>query len=421
MLIKNARLRGKDGFWQIRFNDGVITKISREELNEEDQVIDAAEGMVVPPFVESHCHIDCALTAGGQNRNLSGTLFEGIERWGEIKQSLTENDVKERAIKVLNWQIVQGVQFVRTHVDVSDPNLTALKAMLEIKEKMAPWVTLQLVAFPQVGVLSGSKNLELIEEALRMGADLVGAIPHVELTREDSVESIKQVFQLAEKYDRMIDVHCDETDDDQARGIEVVAAEAYRREMGHLVTASHTTAMGSYNDAYAFKLFGLLKKANIHFVANPLVNIHLQGRYDSYPKRRGLTRVKELLEAGLNVSFGHDDIIDPFYPLGTTSMLQVLHMGVHVCHLTGYEQMSQSLDLVSTNAAKVLQITEKYGIEEGKPANLIILPAVDDYDAIRRQVPVRLSIREGNIISETKPAESVIFLGDKKKVVDFNL
>ncbi|WP_368297615.1 cytosine deaminase [Cytobacillus firmus] len=420
MIIKNAKLRGREGLWNIAIQDGKIHSISQEEAEGGQETLDAAGSLVSAPFIEPHIHLDTTLTAGEPEWNQSGTLFEGIQRWAQRKETLTHEDVKTRAKTALKWQIAQGIQHVRTHVDVTDPSLTALKALLEVKEEMADYVDLQLVAFPQEGINSYPSGAELMEEALKMGADVVGGIPHFEFTREYGVASMKTAFDLAEKYDRLVDIHCDEIDDEQSRFVEVVAAEAYERVLGSRVTASHTTAMGSYNDAYTYKLFRLLKLSNINFVANPLVNIHLQGRFDTYPKRRGITRVKELLEAGLNVSFGHDDIFDPWYPLGTGNMLQVLHMGIHVSQLMGFEQIVNSFDLITTNSAKTLNIDEKYGIEEGKPANLIILDAENEYEAIRRQAAVKYSVRNGKIIAETKPSQTSVVFGEERMNVDFH-
>ncbi|EWG12072.1 cytosine deaminase [Cytobacillus firmus] len=420
MIIKNAKLRGREGLWNIAIQDGKIHSLSQGEADTGGEILDAAGSLVSAPFIEPHIHLDTTLTAGEPEWNQSGTLFEGIQRWAQRKETLTHEDVKTRAKTALKWQIAQGIQHVRTHVDVTDPSLTALKALLEVKEEMADYVDLQLVAFPQEGINSYPSGAELMEEALKMGADVVGGIPHFEFTREYGVASMKTAFDLAEKYDRLVDIHCDEIDDEQSRFVEVVAAEAYERGLGSRVTASHTTAMGSYNDAYTYKLFRLLRLSNINFVANPLVNIHLQGRFDTYPKRRGITRVKELLEAGLNVSFGHDDIFDPWYPLGTGNMLQVLHMGIHVSQLMGYEQIVNSFDLITNNSAKTLNIEAKYGIEEGKPANLIILDAENEYEAIRRQAAVRYSIRNGKIIAETKPSQTSVVFGEGKENVDFH-
>ncbi|MDU5909996.1 MAG: amidohydrolase family protein, partial [Escherichia coli] len=299
--IINARLPGKEGLWQIHLQDGKISAIDAQSgvMPITENSLDAEQGLVIPPFVEPHIHLDTTQTAGQPNWNQSGTLFEGIERWAERKALLTHDDVKQRAWQTLKWQ----------------------------------------VAFPQEGILSYPNGEALLEEALRLGADVVGAIPHFEFTREYGVESLHKTFALAQKYDRLIDVHCDEIDDEQSRFVETVAALAHREGMGARVTASHTTAMHSYNGAYTSRLFRLLKMSGINFVANPLVNIHLQGRFDTYPKRRGITRVKEMLESGINVCFGHDDVFDPWYPLGTANMLQVLHMGLHVCQLMGYGQI----------------------------------------------------------------------------------
>ncbi|MFP7476929.1 cytosine deaminase [Terribacillus saccharophilus] len=421
MIITNAKLRNREGLWQIQITEGKIERIAPSiEASRDEQIMDVQGNLVLPPFIEPHIHLDTTLTAGEPNWNESGTLFEGIQRWAERKELLTLEDVKTRAKQALKWQIAQGIQHVRTHVDVTDPELTALKALLEVKEEMASYVDLQLVAFPQEGILSYPNGEELLEESLRMGADVVGGIPHYEFTREYGVESLQTAFKLAQKYDRLVDIHCDEIDDEQSRFVEVVAAEAHRYGMGERVTASHTTAMGSYNDAYTSKLFRLLKLSNINMVANPLVNIHLQGRFDTYPKRRGITRVKELQEAGINVCFGHDDIFDPWYPLGTGNMLQVLHMGIHVTQLMGYDQIVNSIDMITANSARTLHIEDKYGIEEGKPANLIVLEAENEYEAIRKQAAVLYSVRNGEVIAETKPRDTKLTLGEVAEKVTFD-
>ncbi|MEH8172546.1 cytosine deaminase [Aeromonas veronii] len=417
MLIQHIRLADREGLWQIRCQDGVIIAIEpHDEHAVAGRVLDGEGGLAIPPFIEPHIHLDTTQTAGEPSWNLSGTLFEGIERWAERKALLTHEDVKQRAIQTLKWQIANGIQFVRTHVDVSDPNLVALKAMLEVREEMKEWVELQIVAFPQEGILSYPNGKALLEEALKLGADVIGAIPHFEFTREYGVESLHYIFELAEKYQVLVDVHCDEIDDEQSRFIETLATLAYERGIGHRVTASHTTAMHSYNGAYASRLFRLLKMADINFVANPLVNIHLQGRFDTYPKRRGITRVKEMLEANINVCFGHDDVFDPWYPMGTANMLQVLHMGLHVCQIMGYEQINDGLKLISSHSARTLNVQDRYGIEVGKPANLLVLPAENGFDAVRRQVPVRYSIRHGKVIAQTRPAQTEIVLGQPEPI-----
>lgn len=421
MLVKNIRLLKKEGLFNIVVRDGIIKNmVSDEDLKNIDisgmEIIDGEGGLLLPPFIEPHIHLDTTLTAGEPRWNISGTLFEGIECWSERKKTLSIEDVKFRAKKALKWQIAQGIQYVRTHVDITDPNLIALKAMAEVKSEMSPFVDLQIVAFPQEGILSYKNGEKLLEKSIEIGVDAIGAIPHFEFTREYGVESINKIFKIAKKYDKLIDIHCDEIDDEQSRFIEVVATRAYEESMGERVTASHTTAMHSYNNAYTSKLFRLLKLSNINFVSNPLVNTHLQGRFDTYPKRRGVTRVKELNEAGINVCFGHDDIFDPWYPMGTGNMLQVLHFGLHVCQMMGYEEINDSIDLITYNSAKTLNLGGKYEIKEGNSANFIILPAESPYDAIRRQVRVRYSIRNGRVISETKPEETSIYINEKEKI-----
>lgn len=372
--------------------------------------LNLAGQLVSPPFVESHIHLDSALTAGEPRWNQSGTLFEGIEIWRERKQSLTIEDVQERAIATLKQQAMQGVLFVRSHADVSETSLIALKGLLAVREAVKPWMTLQVVAFPQDGLYGSPQNEELMQEALRLGADVVGGIPHYELTREDGVRSVHRIFELAQQYDRLIDIHCDEIDDDQSRFLEVVMACALRTGMGPQVAASHTTAFGSYNDAYALKLLGFLQRAPINFIANPLINITLQGRTDSYPKRRGVTRVKELWQQGINISLGHDCIQDPWYSLGTGNMLDVASMAVHVCQMTGLPEIDACYNMVTWHGAQTLNLKDGYGVEVGKPANLMVLDASDRYDALRRRATVRYVISQGKLIGEITPSKVTTWL-----------
>jgi cytosine deaminase len=359
--------------------------------------------LVSPPFVESHIHLDSALTAGEPRWNQSGTLFEGIQIWSERKQSLSKEDVKTRAIETLKQQAEYGILFVRTHADVSEVSLTALQGLLEARDAVKDWITVQVVAFPQDGIYSSPQNEALLEKALQMGADVVGGIPHYELTRDWGVKSVERIFELAEQYNRLIDIHCDEVDDEQSRFLEVVAACAVRTGTGKRVTASHTTAFGSYNNAYAFKLMGFLQRAQINFIANPLINITLQGRADTYPKRRGVTRVKELWQSGLNVSFGHDCIQDPWYSLGTGNMLDVAHMGVHVCQMTGIPEINACYEMVTINGAKTLHVEDIYGVEVGKPASLIVLDTDSYYDAVRKRSKPRYVISQGKLLTQTAP------------------
>ena len=364
--------------------------------------------LALPPFIESHVHLDTCLTAGDPVWNMSGTLFEGIECWAKRKDKLTKADVRERVNRAVRMQAANGIQHVRTHVDVTDPKLTAMEAMLELKEELRDVMDIQIVAFPQEGILSYPNGRELMENAVKMGADVVGAIPHFEFTREYSVESLNFAMELAEKYDRLVDVHCDEIDDEASRGLETLAARAYEMEMFDRVTASHTTAMHSYNNAYVLRLMRLLKLSRINFVSNPLVNTHLQGRVDTYPKRRGVTRVKELTAEGLNVSFGHDDIFDPWYPLGNGNLRDVVFMGLHVCQMMGYQEIMDSYKFISTNAAKTLHLGDSYGIREGNSADLIILDAKNYYDALNYNSPVLRSYKGGRLIAAATAGEKKV-------------
>ncbi len=296
-----------------------------------------------------------------------------------------------------------GIQHVRTHVDVTDPTLAALKAMLEVKDEARHLIDLQIVAFPQEGIESFPQGRALMEQAVEMGADVVGGIPHFENTREQGVSSVKFLMELAERTGCLVDVHCDETDDAQSRFLEVLAEETRVRGMGARVTASHTVAMGSYDNAYCSKLFRLLKRAGLSFVSCPTESIHLQGRFDTWPKRRGVTRVAELDRAGLNVCFGQDSIKDPWYPLGNGNILRVLDAGLHICHMMGYEDLKRSLDFVTDNSARAMNLGDNYGLNEGRPANLVVLDAPDDYEVVRRQAKARYSVRHGKVILRREP------------------
>lgn len=408
VILRQGRLLTRDrplSTVDIGIRDGYIAAIAPHLNASAPLELEVAGKLVSPPFVESHIHLDSAQTAGQPRWNQSGTLFEGIEIWRDRKQDLSIQDVQERAIATLKQQATQGVLFVRTHADVSEQNLIALQGLLSVREQVKDWITVQVVAFPQDGVYGSPQNEALLEEALRLGADAVGGIPHYELTRDDGVKSVHRIFELAQQYDRLIDIHCDEIDDEQSRFLEVVAACTLRSGMGDRVTASHTTAFGSYNNAYAFKLMGLLQRSPLNFIANPLINITLQGRADTYPKRRGVTRVKELWQQGLNVSLGHDCIQDPWYSLGTGNMLDVASMAVHVCQMTGMAEIDACYDMITWNGAKTLNVGDRYGVEVGKPANFIVLDAENRYEAIRRRATVQYVISQGQAIAQTTPPQ----------------
>ena len=377
-----------------------------------------AEGRLLsPPLVDPHVHLDAVLTVGEPRYNDSGTLIEGILTWAERKQSLTHEDVKRRALEAIRWEVVQGTGLIRSHVDVCDPNLAALRALLELREEVRDLVDLRLIAFPQDGVLSFPNGRELMREAIAMGCDVIGGIPHYEWTRDDGVEEVHFIFDLARETGRPIDLHCDETDDEQSRFLEVVAARTMRDGMQGRVVAGHTTAMGSYNDAYAFKLLQILKRAGVTIVANPLDNIVLQGRFDTYPKRRGMTRVKELDAAGVNVACGHDSIMDPWYPLGRGSMLDALSMLVHVAQMTGRGELFRAYEMVTTNPARAAEA--EYGLEEGRPANFVVFDCEDEAEAIRLRPAARWVVRLGRIVAETQPARSVVHTPDGDVPVTF--
>lgn len=400
MIIINASLRGKTGYYSLECEGGKFKVITAQNgiIYDGQADIDAKGNLLCAPFVEPHIHLDAVLTAGEPNWNMSRTLFEGIERWSERKPMLSIDDVQTRVLKTVELLLENGIQHIRTHVDVTDPDLVALRAINDLRPQLAPYIDLQIVAFPQEGILSYPNGTELMEKAIEHGADVIGGIPHFEYTREYGVQSVEWLMDLAEKHNKLVDVHCDEIDDEASRFLEVLATVALEKGMGERVTASHTTAMHSYNNAYCYKLFRLLKKSKINFISCPTESIHLQGRFDVYPKRRGITRVKEIRDAGMNICFAQDSIQDPWYSLGNGKLLHVLDSGLHSCHMMGYEDLSTALDLITDNGAKTLNIAENYGIEVGKPANFIILEGQDDVDVIKRQGEVLYSVRKGEIL-----------------------
>ena len=410
MLLKQVYLEHAKEPADIRISDGKFEKIGPDlaPLPGEEVEEGFAGKMVLPPFIESHVHLDTCLTAGRPRWNLSGTLFEGIQCWEEYKPFLTKQEVKERVGQAIRLQAGNGIQHVRTHVDINDPKLTALEAILELREEVRDYMDIQIVAFPQYGILSYPNGRELLEQALKMGADAAGAIPHFEFTREYSVESLNICFELAQKYGKLIDVHCDEIDDEASRGLETVATRAYETGMGDMVTASHTTAMHSYNNAYVIRLMRILKMSGTNFVANPCVNVHLGGRADTYPKRRSMPRVKELTAEGINVSFGSADIFDPWNPLGNGKMRDQVFMGLYTGHMLGYEEIVNSYRFVTYNAARTLHLGDASGIAEGKDADFVILDAGNWYDALNYDAAVLRSYRHGRLIASAQPARKEV-------------
>ena len=416
LFVRNARLHPTGGAGpapvDVRVDGTTIAAIRPAGALAADgrPEIDAEGRLLSPPLVDPHVHMDAVLTVGEPRFNESGTLIEGILTWAERKPSLTHQDVKDRAREAIRWEVAQGTGLIRSHVDVCDPNLVALRALLELREEVRDIVDLRLIAFPQDGILSFPNGKELMREAMRLGCDVIGGIPHYEWTRDDGVEEVHFIFDLARETGAPIDLHCDETDDEQSRFLEVVAARAMRDGMQGRVVAGHTTAMGSYGDNYAFKLIQILKRAGVTIIANPLDNIVLQGRFDTYPKRRGMTRVKELDAAGINVGCGHDSIMDPWYPLGRGSMLDALSMLVHVAQMTGRTELFRAYEMVTMNPARAAEV--EWGVKEGLPANFVVFDCADEAEAIRLRPAARWVVREGRIVAETEPARSVVHRGD---------
>jgi cytosine deaminase len=414
LLIRHARLHRREELVDLAIQDGRFARIAPDlGAASAAREINAAGRLVAPPFIDSHVHLDAVLTVGQPRYNASGTLLEGIQIWSERKPDLSREDVRRRVLEEIRWEVAQGTLHIRSHVDICDPQLTALRALLEIREEVRDICDLQLVAFPQDGILSFPNGRELMRRAMELGCDVVGGIPHYEWTNALGIEDVHYVFELAREFNRDIDCHCDETDDPHSRFTEVMAADTLQQNWQGRVTASHCTAMHSYDNAYAFKLIRLLARAQVNVVANPFDNVVLQGRFDTYPKRRGIARVKELLAAGVNVSLGHDSIMDPWFPLGRGDMLAAAQLALFLCHMSGYQEIQDVFDLITTNAARTLRIQDRYGIEEGKPASFLILDAPSAFEALRL-LPARLSVfKDGREVAQTTPARSRLMRQDE--------
>ncbi len=419
LIIRDANLPdGRTGI-DIAVADGLIADVAIRLDARAHREINAAGRLVTPPFVDSHFHLDSTLTYGQPRVNASGTLLEGIELWGELKSDLTAENIKARAIHLCYWAMARGTLAIRSHVDVSDDRLLAVQALLEVREEIKPYIDLQLVAFPQDGYLRCPGSAANLERALNMGVDVVGGIPHFERTMADGAASVKALCELAADRGLRVDMHCDESDDPLSRHIEMLTFQTQRLGLGGRVTGSHLTSMHSMDNYYVSKLIPLMAEAQMHVVANPLINITLQGRHDTYPKRRGMTRVKELMAAGINVAFGQDALLDPWYSFGSHDMLEVAHMGLHVAQMTGADQMRQIFEAVTGNGAKVLGL-EDYGLAPGCRADIVILQAADTPEALRLK-PARLFvIRRGKIIAETPPVTSRLALENQTIEVDFS-
>ncbi len=407
----NAVVYKHDTANEILVENGKILDIGTNLQNVEE-VIDLKGKLVVPPYVDPHLHLDYAYTLSqlGKVGAGSGTLFEAIELWPKFKKTMTKESVKALAIKAVKDEVSRGVQYIRTHVDVTDPSFTGLKAILELKEELRHIVDIQIVAFPQQGMYTYKGGRDLVEEALKMGADVVGGIPHYEPAREFGEKSIHDIVELGLKYDKLIDVHCDETDDPHSRFVELLNALTLMEEYGEKTTASHTCSFGSANDSYAFRMMDLFRKSNLNFIACPTENAYLQGRQDTYPKRRGLTRVKEFIELGINVAFAQDSINDPWYPMGNGNMMNILDNGIHLAQIMSPKDIETNLDLITYNGARCMNLQDKYGLKKGNDANFIILDGESSFDVIRNRARVKASIRKGEYLFKEKKLEYDVML-----------
>jgi cytosine deaminase len=416
LILRNARVAGQDGLADLHIDQGRIVDAGAGQ--DAAEVIDLAGRLVTPPLVEPHIHLDAVLTVGQPRPNVSGSLFEGIAVWADRVADLTYADVQARVRQVLRWQLACGVQHVRSHVDVCDPELRALRALIDLRAEVKGVIDLQLVAFPQQGILGFDGGRELMRQAVELGADVVGGIPHYELTREDGVESVRFAMALAEEHGLSVDIHCDETDDDHSRFVEVMAAETIRRGMSGRVTASHTTAMHSYNSAYAYRLIRNISRAGLHMVTNPLDNSVLQGRFDTGPIRRGHTRIKELQAAGVNVAIGHDSVMDPWYPLGCGDPLQAAFVLVHYGQMSGDQELRRLIEMITVNPARVLGLPD-YGIRTGGPADLVVFDAPSEADALRLIAPRTLVLRGGKVVARCTPARHTVSWAGTEEQVTF--
>ena len=418
LIIRNANLPdGRVGI-DIGIKDGKIVALEVALTAKAQKEIDASGYLVSPPFVDAHFHMDATLSLGLPRLNQSGTLLEGIALWGELKPHLTVEAIKERALRYCDLAVARGLLAIRSHVDICDPRLLAVDALLEVRKEVAPYLDLQLVAFPQDGYLRDTGAAKLMETALDRGVDVVGGIPHFERTMDEGKKSVEVLCRIAAERGLRVDMHCDESDDPNSRHIETLTAETVRHGLQDRVTGSHLTSMHSMDNYYVSKLLPLMAEAEMNVVSNPLINITLQGRHDTYPKRRGMTRVPELMDAGVKVAFGHDCVMDPWYSLGSADMLEVASMGLHVAQLTGVEQMKSCFRAVTEIPAAILGL-EGYGLEKGCNADLVILQAADPVEALRLKANRLFVIRRGRIISSSAPVEAELNLPGRPKTQNY--
>ncbi len=418
LLIRNANLPDGQTGVDILVRQGLIVEVGKHLTVSGLPEIDVQANLLTTPFVDAHFHMDAVLSYGLPRVNQSGTLLEGIALWGELKPSLTQEALIARAMQYCDWAVAKGLLAIRSHVDICDDRLLAVEALLEVKRRVAPYLDLQLVAFPQDGLLRSKTALENLKRAIVMGVDVVGGIPHFERTMADGAESIRILCEFAADRGLRVDMHCDESDDPLSRHIETLAYQAQRLGMQGRVAGSHLTSMHSMDNYYVSKLLPLIREAGVAAIANPLINITLQGRHDTYPKRRGMTRVPEMIAAGIDVAFGHDCVMDPWYSLGSGDMLEVAHMGLHIAQMTGQQAMRQCFDAVTMAPAKILGL-ERYGLVPGCYADFVILDASNSIEALRIRPVRRYVIRRGTIISETAKPIAKLNLPGRIAEVDF--
>jgi cytosine deaminase len=418
LLITNATLPDGRAGMSVAVQGGKITEVTEGLTVPAAETVDAHGYLLTPPFCDPHFHMDATLSYGLPRVNESGTLLEGIALWGELKPQLKAEDMIERALAYCDWAVARGLLAIRSHVDTSDASMLPVEALLEVKKQVAGYIDLQLVAFPQDGVLRTKGGVDNLKRALDMGVDIVGGIPHFERTMSEGAASVKLLCEIAAERGKLVDMHCDETDDPMSRHIETLAFEAQRLGLQGRVTGSHCTSMHSMDNYYVSKLIPLIAESGVSVIANPLINITLQGRHDTYPKRRGMTRVPELLAAGVNVAFGHDCVMDPWYGMGSADMLEVAHMGLHVAQMTSQKGIKQCFDAVTVNAAKVMHL-EGYGIEAGCDASFVLLQARDAMDAIRLRAN-RLKVwRKGKVLAETAEVVARMRLAGRSGAINF--
>ena len=418
LIVRQCRLKDSKEEQDIACKDGRIIEVAPSLDATAVKEISANGCLVTPPFIDSHFHMDATLTYGRPRVNQSGTLLEGIALWGELKPHLNFADIQRRARLLCRWAVAKGNLAIRAHIDVCDPTLLAVQALLEVREEMRPYLDIQLVAFPQDGYYRYPQAEALLTKALDLGVDVVGGIPHFERTMAEGTQSVKALCEIAAERGLLVDMHCDETDDPHSRHIETLAFETQRLGMQGRVCGSHLTSMHSMDDYYAGKLMALIEEAEVSAVANPLINITIQGRMETYPKRRGLTRVKEMLEQGINVAFGHDCVLDPWYSFGSHDMLEVAHMGLHVGQMTGIDEARSMFDAVTVNAARALQL-EDYGLAPGCNADMVILQAADPIEAIRIRANRLFVIRRGEVVASTPEVSSEVRIMGGQSTVAF--